>query len=86
MMQHFHAMFSLELLALVSGVFLLIFLKNQTKVTSGWATFTAWFVIIFSALLIICSVIQTIRFWNNPYQNSKAMEMMEMNKQTEQYE
>jgi hypothetical protein len=77
-------MFSLELLALIAGVFLLIFIKNQTKVKSAWASFVAWFVIIFTVILIICSAIQTIRFWNMPNQNCKCMQMIEIQETIEE--
>jgi hypothetical protein len=60
MMHCIHAVFSLELMALVSGVALLIFIKNQDKITKAWPIFIAWFVIIFSSLSIICSASQAI--------------------------
>jgi hypothetical protein len=85
MMQNFHSMFSLELLALIAGVFLLIFIANQTKVKSALASIVAWFVIIFTLILIICTGIQTIRYWNMPYgKNCRCMEMMEIQETIEE--
>ena len=60
----FHSLFSLELIALVSGVFLLLYVKNQEKIKSFWALFTAWLVVILAALSIILSIVFTIFVWS----------------------
>ena len=65
MMFFIHSMFSLELIALVSGVALLIFIKNQDKIKSAWLIFVAWFVIILSLLSIICSASYAVKLWYN---------------------
>ncbi|KPK32732.1 MAG: hypothetical protein AMS24_03250 [Chlamydiae bacterium SM23_39] len=63
-----HNMFSLELIALVLGAALLIFIKiNDKKIHSGWLNFIAWFVIIFSAISIICSGYYVIKIFQNRY-------------------
>lgn len=74
-MMHFHSMISLELVALVIGVALLIFIKNQHKYKSSWPIYVAWFVIVMSSLSIVCSAVYTIKFWNDgyPYMHKKMM-------------
>ena len=67
MMFFLHSKFSFELIALVAGVALLIYFKNQTKIKSIWPLFVAWFVIILSALSIICSVYHSVTCWNRGY-------------------
>ena len=79
MMFHFHSMISLELLALVSGVALLILINQQTRRKKSWYKFVAWFVILSSALSIICSVYYGFSFWRNGYfQTEKSMMMQHM--------
>jgi hypothetical protein len=58
---------SLALLALVAGVALFIYIKNQTKIKDMWPIVAAWIVIILSSLSILCSVFHTLRFWNYDY-------------------
>ena len=71
-----HSMFSLELIALVAGVALLIMIKNQDKIKSAWLSFVAWFVIILSALSLICSAYYTVDFWHSGgFRMHKAMMM-----------
>lgn len=67
MMFRFHSAISLELIALASGVALLIFIKNQTKIKNAWPIFAAWVVIILSALSIICSAFYALTGWNKGY-------------------
>lgn len=84
MMFYMHSMFALELIALVSGVALLIFIKKQTKKPNPWAVFVAWFVIILSVLSIICSAYHAIAAWNkgcfNMYDKMTKCEQMMDNK------
>jgi hypothetical protein len=88
MMFFVHSMFSLELIALVSGVALLILIKNQQKLKAAWLQFVAWFVIILSALSILCTAYQAISAWSKGYFNimNKSMMMMhnEMMKKTDE--
>jgi len=72
-----HAKFSLELIALVSGVALIIFIKNQNKVKKLWPIFVAWIVIILSVLSILCSAYYTIKYWNYRHFNMHYRLMMQ---------
>lgn len=84
-MLHFHSMFSLQLIALVAGAALLIMIKNQNKIKSMWLSFVAWFVIIASALSIICSIYFVVSFWNKGYgQGSMMMNKNEMMQKNEE--
>ena len=78
-MIHFHAMISIQLLALVAGVALLIFINQQTRHKKPWYKFVAWFVILFSALSIICSVYYGFSFWRNGYFQMEKPMMMQQN-------
>lgn len=85
MMFHIHSMFAMELLALVAGVALLIFVSSATsrKITGSWGIFIAWFVIIVSALSIICSVYQSISYWKTGYFKMEKNMMMMSHKMLE---
>jgi len=67
MMFQIHSAFSLETIALVAGVALLLYIKNQPKVKSIWPVIAAWFVIGFSILSIICTAYSAISFCNKGY-------------------
>ena len=77
MMNFLHTAFALELIALVLGVTLLIYIHNQTKIKSKWAHFVAWFVIIASAVLIICSIVTSFVFWQSGDYSMYHHRMME---------
>jgi hypothetical protein len=64
-MFYMHSMFSLELIALVAGVALLLYVQNQPKIKSFWPVFVAWFVIVVSVLSILCSVYFSLRMWSS---------------------
>ena len=66
-MLYFHSALSLELIALVSGVALFIFVKNQTKIKCIWPIIAAWAVIGLAVLSIICSAYYSVAFWNKGY-------------------
>ncbi|MFA6118552.1 MAG: hypothetical protein WCT85_02195 [Parachlamydiales bacterium] len=76
--------YSLELIALVFGVGLFIFLKtHQNKLRKGLLLFVAWLVIVISSLSIICTTVHTIKFWSGGYYKSMMMmhkHMMEKGK------
>ncbi|MBN1914669.1 MAG: hypothetical protein JW769_02125 [Parachlamydiales bacterium] len=84
-----HISLALELLAFVAGVALLIYIKNQAKVKSLWLNFVAWFVIIISALCIICSGYYLITCCSRgecPYRMmQKNMKEMKYNKSQKNY-
>ncbi len=58
---------SLDLLALASGVALLILIKNQNKIKNFWPSLAAWLIIILSSLSILCSGFYAFKFWNYDY-------------------
>lgn len=58
-----HSTFSLELIALVAGVALLIFIKSQNKMKKAWGIFVAWVVIILSVLSLLGSIIHVVRLY-----------------------
>lgn len=74
MLFSFHIAYALELLALVSGVGLFVFLKTHPgKFKKGWSYFVAWVVIIISSLTIICTSVQVIVFWSQGYYKHPMM-------------
>jgi hypothetical protein len=76
MMFHIHSTLAIELIALVAGVFLHIFIKNQPKIKHAWFNFVAWVVIILSALSILCTVFQSASLWNKGYFQMEKSIMM----------
>ena len=76
-----HSTFSLELIALVAGVALLIFIKSQNKMKKAWGIFVAWVVIILSVLSLFCSIFHVVRFWYDGgpemYRHMMKQNMME---------
>ncbi len=77
MMNVIHLTVALELMALVFGVALLIYIKNQTKIKTAWASFVAWFVIVASIISILCSIYTSVMFWNKGYYKMYHHKMME---------
>jgi hypothetical protein len=65
--------YSLELLALVAGVCLFIFLKMHDKFYKKIYLFVAWFVIVLSSISIICTTVHVIKFWSGGYYKSMMM-------------
>jgi hypothetical protein len=83
MMFFLHSMFSLELIALVSGVALLILIKNQQKIKAMWLIIVAWFVIVLSAISILCTAYHAISAWSKGYfktMNKSTMQSGDMYK------
>jgi hypothetical protein len=75
-MSFFHAMISIDLIALVAGVALLIYIKNQDKVKSFWPIFVAWFVVVLSSVSILCSFYHSIKYRDDFILHRTYMEKM----------
>lgn len=65
--------YSLELIALVFGIGLLIFLHMHKQFLNKYYLFVAWLVIVISSISIICTTAHTIRFWTGGYYKSMMM-------------
>lgn len=76
MVFHFHSVLALELIALVAGVALFMFVKMQDKLKKGWLSFVAWFVIVLASLSIICTVIYGINLRYQGFFDMSHMKMM----------
>lgn len=71
--------FAAELIALVLGTGLLIWVKDKKLSNTGFANIVAYFVIVASIVSMLCTGYYSFRYWEDGYFHSKPMPMNMMN-------